>query len=247
MSALVFLHGIGGGHAAWERQVPFFEALGYTNCAWDAPGYGGTPTVEPYSFENVARALEKEIDRLNAGPVVLVGHSMGGMIAQEAYAHFPDKICALALTFTSPAFAGNSSDFTRQFIDARIKPLDLGSSMRDIAEKLMPTMKGGRFDPEGLLLAGRVMAGVPPETYRQAVSMLTTFDRRALLQQIRVPTLVVSGGDDLVAPPTMMERMAGKIPGAEYVNLSGCGHLGPMDQPDAFNHTLLAFLKRHAL
>ena len=91
------------------------------------------------------------------------------------------------------------------------------------------------------------MAGVPPQTYRKAVAMLTTFDRRALLPKIRVPTLVLAGSDDLVAPAKMMERMAQKIPGSEYVCLSGCGHLGPMDQPDAFNTALLAFLERHAL
>ena len=45
----------------------------------------------------------------------------------------------------------------------------------------------------------------------------------------------------------MMEKMAGKIPGAEYVLLQGCGHLGPMDQPDAFNDALLFFLKNHGL
>ena len=247
MTALVFLHGIGGGHAAWERQLPFYEALGYQTMAWDAPGYGGAPVVEPYSFENVARTLGSAIDALHAGPVVLVGHSMGGMIAQEAYAHFPEKICALALTFTTSAFGGTSSNFARQFIDARIKPLDLGRSMREIAENLMPTMLGGSFDPEGLMLAGRVMATVPPDTYRKAVAMLTTFDRRALLPKIRVPTLVLAGGDDLVAPSAAMERMAAKIPGAEYVCLQGCGHLGPMDQPEVFNAALLTFLRRHAL
>lgn len=247
MTTLVFLHGIGGGHAAWDRQLPFFKAQGYQTMAWDAPGYGDSPDVTPYSFENVARALGSAIDRLNAGPVVIVGHSMGGMIAQETYAWFPEKIRALALTFTSPAFAGTGSDFTRQFIEARIKPLDLGRSMREIAEKLMPTMHGGSFDPEGLLLAGRVMATVPPETYRKAVAMLTTFDRRAQLPLIKVPTLVLAGGDDLVAPPAMMERMAAKIPGAEYVCLPGCGHLGPMDQPGNFNNALLSFLGRHGL
>lgn len=247
MTALVFLHGIGGGRAAWERQLPFFQAKGYQTLAWDAPGYGDAPAVEPYSFENVARALGSAIDALKAGPVVIVGHSMGGMIAQEAYAAFPQKIRALALTFTSSAFGGTGSDFARQFIDARIGPLDLGRTMREIAERLMPTMHGGSFDPEGLMLAGRVMATVPPETYRRAVAMLTTFDRRALLPQIRVPTLVLAGGDDMVAPPAVMERMAAKIPGAQYVCLPGCGHLGPMDQPAEFNAALLSFLQQNDL
>lgn len=247
MTMLVFLHGIGGGHAAWDRQVEFFAAKGYATHAWDAPGYGGRPQVEPYSFANVARALEADIDRVSREPVVVVGHSMGGMIAQEAYALFPQKFRGIALTFTSPAFAGTTSDFTQQFIEARIKPLDLGRTMSDIAASLMKTMHGTASDPSGLVLAAQVMSTVPPDTYRRAVAMLTTFDRRALLPQIRVPALVLSGSDDLVAPAKMMERMAQKIPGADYVCLPGCGHLGPMDQPDAFNAALLDFLKRHAL
>jgi pimeloyl-ACP methyl ester carboxylesterase len=247
MTTLVFLHGIGGGHAAWDRQVAFFNARGYTTHGWDAPGYGGTPQVDPYTFGNVARALEATIDRLSPAPVLVVGHSMGGMIAQEAYALFPQKIRALALTFTSPAFGGTTSEFTQQFIDARIKPLDLGRSMAEISAGLMKTMHGTLSDPSGLMLAAQVMASVPPDTYRKAVAMLTQFDRRALLPQISVPTLVMAGSDDLVAPAKMMERMAQKIPGADYTCLPGCGHLGPMDQPDAFNAALLAFLQRHAL
>lgn len=77
--------------------------------------------------------------------------------------------------------------------------------------------------------------------------MLTTFDRREQLARILVPTLVLAGSDDMIAPPAMMERMAQKVPGAEYVCLPGCGHLGPMDQPEAFNNALLAFLQRHSL
>jgi pimeloyl-ACP methyl ester carboxylesterase len=79
------------------------------------------------------------------------------------------------------------------------------------------------------------------------VQLLTTFDRRAQLPAIRVPTLLVAGSDDRTAPAPVMERMAAKIPGAEFVTLAGCGHLGPMDQPDEFNAALGDFLVRHSL
>ncbi len=242
MTPLVFLHGVGGGHHAWEKQLPYFSSLGYPSHAWDQPGYGHSPMIEPYDLEHVSASLARLIEALaEGGPVVLVGHSMGGMIAQEAYVRYPKLIKALALCFTSPAFAGGSSDFTKQFIAARIGPLDEGKTMAQIAAQLIPTMGSNST------LAEQIMAGVPPETYRKAVQLLTTFDRRKELAAIRVPTLLVAGSEDKTAPPAVMQKMAQKVPGAEYVLLEGCGHLGPMDRPDEFNAALLAFLQRHRL
>jgi len=242
VTRLVFLHGVGGSHAVWDRQLPYFAGRGYAVHAWDQPGYGGRPGVEPYDLEQVAVALK---DELRDEPAVLVGHSMGGFVAQEAWARFPELVRGLALCFTSAAFGGTGSDFARQFVAARIGPLDAGQTMAEIAARVIPPMRGSRSDSRGVALAQRTMSAVPPDTYRNAVRLLTTFDRRAQLPHIRVPTLVVAGSDDRVAPAEVMARMAQKIPGAEYVVLDGCGHLGPMDQPDAFNEALGAFLARH--
>jgi 3-oxoadipate enol-lactonase len=242
MTPLVFLHGVGGGHHAWEKQLPYFAGLGYPSHAWDQPGYGHSPIVEPYDLEHVAASLARLIEALAEGePVVLVGHSMGGLIAQETYVRHPRLVKALALCFTSPAFAGGDSEFTKQFIAARIGPLDRGKTMAEIAAQLIPTMGSNSK------LAEQIMAQVPPETYRKAVHLLTTFDRRKELADIKVPTLLIAGSEDRTAPPVVMEKMAGKIPGAEYVLLKGCGHLGPMDQPDAFNDALHSFLIGHGL
>jgi pimeloyl-ACP methyl ester carboxylesterase len=241
MTPLVFLHGVGGGHHAWEAQLPYFGGLGYPSHAWDQPGYGHSAMVEPYDLEHVSASLARLIESLGKEPVVLVGHSMGGLIAQETYARYPQLIKAMALCFTSPAFAGGSSDFTKQFIAARIGPLDQGKTMAEIAAKLIPTMGSNSK------LAEQIMANVPPDTYRKAVQLLTTFDRRKDLANIKVPTLLVAGSEDKTAPPAVMEKMAGKIPGAEYVLLQDCGHLGPMDQPEAFNDALHFFLRNHGL
>jgi pimeloyl-ACP methyl ester carboxylesterase len=247
MTPLVFLHGVGGGHHAWERQLPYFARLGYPSHAWDQPGYGRSPAVEPYDFEQVSAALHRLIQALGGEPVVLVGHSMGGMVAQETWVRYPESVRALALCFTSAAFPAADSDFAKEFVAARLAPLDAGRTMAEVAAALVPKMRGTKSDPSGLALAERVMAAVPAETYRKAVTMLTTFDRRRELSSIRVPVLLVAGSDDRTAPPALMEKMAQKIPGAEYVLLEGCGHLGPMDQPDAFNAALESFLRRHSL
>ena len=241
MASLVFLHGLGGGHHAWDEQLPYFSRLGYPSHAWDQPGYGKSPTVDPYDLERVSAACALLIDALGEGPVVLVGHSMGGMVAQETYARYPGVVKALALCFTSPAFGGDSSAFAKQFVAARVAPLDAGKTMAEVAAQLLPAMGSDSKQAE------EIMAGVPPETYRKAVKLLTTFDRRRELAAIKVPTLVLSGESDKTAPPSVMEKMAQNIPGAEYVCLPQCGHLGPMDRPKEFNAALLGFLQKHKL
>ena len=242
MNPLVFLHGVGGGPAAWDTQVAHFSALGYRCVAWAQPGYGGRPAVEPYSLETVAEALKRDLP----AEAVLVGHSMGGCIAQEAYARFPERVRGLVLCCTSPAFVG-ASEFARQFIAERIGPLDRGQTMAQVAARVMPAMRGSRSEPDALEKAERLMAAVPADTYRKAVALLTTFDRRADLERIAVPALLIAGGDDRTAPPAMMQKMAQRIAGAQYLRLAGCGHLGPMDQPAAFNAALEAFLRRNEL
>jgi pimeloyl-ACP methyl ester carboxylesterase len=247
MTHLLFLHGLGGGHHAWDRQLPYFSARGYASHAWDQPGYGHSPSVEPYDFAQVSAALKRLIDSFGGEPVILVGHSMGGFVAQEAYARYPQSFKALVLGFTSPSFGGGSEEFVRQFIAARVGPLDQGKSMAQIAATLMPAMRGARSSDEGVAHAQGIMAGISAQTYRNAVGLLTTFDRKKDLGAISVPTLLVAGSDDKTAPPQVMGKMAKEIPSAEFVVLKGCGHLGPMDQPEEFNAVLESFLRRHNL
>ena len=235
---LVFLHGLGGGHEAWDAQVEWFRRKGWECDAWDQPGYGGTPAPDPYTLEAVSQALRA---RIGEGKAVLVGHSMGGLVAQEAYTRFPDKVGGLVLAFTSAAFV-TGSQFAQQFVQARLGPLDAGKTMAELAEDVMPLQQGRVADPAGLEKAKRIMAAIPPATYRKAVHLLTTFDRRAELSRIAVKTLLVAGSEDRTVPPGIMKRMADRIPGAQYRLLEGCGHLGPMDQPQAFNEVLEAFL-----
>ena len=247
MTHLLFLHGLGGGHHAWDRQLPHFAALGFASHAWDQPGYGHSPIVEPYDLEQVSGALKRLIESLGGEPVVLVGHSMGGMVAQEAYARFPELVKGLVLGFTSASFGGGSADFVRQFVEARLAPLDQGQTMAQVAASLMPKMRGAKSDPAGLAQAQGIMSSIPVETYRKAVRLLTTFDRKDNLKNIRVPTLLIAGSDDRTAPPPVMARMHEAIAGSQYVVLEGCGHLGPMDQPKAFNAVLQDFLVSRGL
>jgi pimeloyl-ACP methyl ester carboxylesterase len=242
--AVVMLHGVGGGKAAWADQLESFAAAGHRAVAWDTPGYGDSPAVEPYDIAGLARALEALLDALAAPRAVLLGHSMGGMIAQEAAALFPRKIAGLVLAATSPAFGKPDGEWQREFLRQRLGPLDEGRTMAELAPALVAGMVGRDADPGGVRRAIDVMARVPGDTYHKALRALVGFDRRAALGEIAVPVLALAGELDATAPPAVMERMARKIPGAEYAVLAGCGHLAGLERPREFDAAVLGWLGR---
>ncbi len=241
--AVVFLHGVGGDSATWEPQFEAFAGE-FRTIAWDMPGYGNSPALDRMTFPALAGALLGLVDRLGLDSVHLVGHSMGGMVAQEFAAIRPERVRTLVLSATSPAFGRPDGDFQKRFVEARIAPLDNGLTMADLADEMVATMLGPSADAAGAALARRSMAAVPEDTYRAAVACLVTFDRRSALAGYTMPALVLAGETDTNAPAQMMEKMAGRIPGAEFVCMPGTGHLGNLENPAAFNRAVGAFLRR---
>ena len=239
---LVFLHGIGGNKEGWRAQLGHFAAKGYRAVAWDAPGYGDSAPLAELTWAAVSDSLATLLDALGVARAVVVGHSMGGMMAQDFAARHPDRLEALVLSGTSPAFGKPDGDWQKQFVAQRIAPLDAGKSMADLAPTLVAAMVGDAPDPDGVKAAVACMGRVPAETYRAYLKLLVTFDRRDALASIAVPTLVLAGEKDGNAPPKVMERMAEKIPGAVYHCLARSGHLANFEQPAAFDAAIDAFL-----
>ncbi|MCC6776439.1 MAG: alpha/beta fold hydrolase [Hyphomicrobiales bacterium] len=240
---VVFLHGIGGAARAWGPQQASFAQAGLRPLALDLPGYGERPAVERLSFDLLAADVESTIDRLRLDRPVLVGHSMGGMIAQTMLRRRPRGYRAAVLSGTSPAFGNPSGDFQKQFLADRLGPLERGQTMPELATAIIDQMMGPAPEPAGRALAIACMGAVPAATYRASVLCLITFDERANLGQISIPVLVLAGEHDRNAPPTMMERMAAKIPGARYVCLLDVGHLPSLESPTRFDHAILSFLR----
>jgi pimeloyl-ACP methyl ester carboxylesterase len=87
------------------------------------------------------------------------------------------------------------------------------------------------------------MAAVPAATYKACVEAIVTFEERANLGEIRVPTMCLVGEFDTNAPAAMMQRMAAKIPGATFQILPGLGHLPNLENPAAFDAAVLGFLR----
>jgi pimeloyl-ACP methyl ester carboxylesterase len=239
---VLMLHGIGGGHLAFAPQVETLASAGYRAVAWDMPGYGHSAPIEPYTFKGLAQSCVQLIESIKCDTVILVGHSMGGMVAQEVVARRPDLVTRLVLSGTSPSFGKPDGEWQREFITQRTAPLDAGKSMAELAEALVPQMVGPGSLPEGVRLATHCMGLVPAATYRRALECIVTFDRRGNLPNIHVPTLVIAGEHDRNAPPQVMKKMAASILGSTYIEMKGIGHLQNLEAPEEFDGLLLNFL-----
>ena len=240
--ALVFLHGIGGAARGWRRQLDTFSPS-WRAIAWDMPGYGGSAPLPDVSIASLAGALADCIADLRLHRPILVGHSIGGMIVQRLIADHPHVARAVVLAQTSPSFGRPDGDWQKKFIADRIGPLDRGETMPMMAPKLVADLVGVKPDADGVALAQSCMAATAPDSYRSMMLALVGFDLKDELARIAVPTLVLSGSKDGNAPASMMRRMADAIPGAQYVELEGCGHLANLERPDEFDAALRGFLE----
>ena len=239
---LVFLHGIGGAARAWRSQISRFGDR-YRAIAWDMPGYGGSAPLDNVNIATLADALQDFLQQIGAGRPILVGHSIGGMIVQQWLIKHPRAAAGVVLAQTSPAFGKAEGDWQKQFIEARLGPLDRGETMKTLAPTLVKELVGDNPDPDGMQLARDCMASVPEASYRAMMLALLGFDQRKALGNIAVPALVLSGSKDKNAPAPMMAKMATYIPASTYVELEGAGHLVNLEQPMAFEAALDQFLK----
>jgi 3-oxoadipate enol-lactonase len=238
---MMMLHGIGGAAESFTPQMQAFSD-DFNVVAWNMPGYGKSAPLQPLSFEALAEALAELMDDIDAATSHIVGHSIGGMVAQQFVAGYPEKVSSLTLVATSAAFGGRDGDFQRRFIADRLGPLDRGASMNELATSIIDSLTGDNPDPDTIQLAYRTMAGVSEATYRANMELLVTFDLRQNLGRIHVPVLLVAGEKDTNAPPVVMEKMGTFIPDARFECIKGAGHLVNLEQPAAFNDVLRNFL-----
>jgi 3-oxoadipate enol-lactonase len=244
LPALVFLHGIGGAAGSWRSQLVAFSDR-YRTIAWDMPGYGGSAALADVSIATLGDALQDFLHQLGITRPILVGHSIGGMIVQQWLVRNVGTAVAVVLAQTSAAFGKPDGDWQKEFVSARLGPLDRGETMASLAPVLVEELVGDGPDVQGVKLARDCMAAVPEAAYRASMLALLGFDQRAALRNISAPTLVLSGANDKNAPAPMMAKMASYIPSASYVELEGVGHLANLERPAAFNAVLASFLRAH--
>ena len=244
---VLLLHGAGGGFRAFAPQVETLASQGFRVVAWNMPGYGQSAPIEPYGFKGLAARGAALIEALaplaGAAPVAVVGHGLGGMVAQELALRRPDLVRQLVLVASADAVA--PGDGYSRYVAQGLGWLDEGRDMADIASALVPPLVGSGALPAGVQLAIHCQAQVPAATWRRALQALGEFDRRAALDRLHVPTLLVAGAEDRVTPPAVLQAMAVVVAGSRCVTLARTGHWPQLEQPQAFDALLVDFL-RHA-
>jgi 3-oxoadipate enol-lactonase len=245
---LILLHGIGGGKIAWTDSMggtgEWLATQGWNVWALDFPGYGGSTAAPCESLVDMARAVLAWMDAQSISKAVFLGHSMGGMVAQELHAFDAQRVQGLILVGTSPAFGRSEGTWQQSFLQARLAPLDAGLGMGHMARTLVPAMVAPIADANRVQACIDMMSAVPEATYRASLQALLRFDQRAQLPLIRVPVLVITGEHDQTAPPVVGQRMAQAIAGAEFALLCGAGHLANLETPQEFHTLTRPFLTR---
>ena len=241
-----FMHGIGGNRTNWTAQLEAVRGS-FHAIAWDARGYGDSDDYEgALDFGDFARDALRVLDQFEAECAHFVGLSMGGRIAQDFHARFPDRVATLVLCDTMSDFRGSLTPEKRaEFVRLRQAPLMAGKEPRDIAEALVDSLVG----PSAGDLARRQLwdsiAALHKDSYLKTIEASLSFDRSAEIDRISVPTLLLYGEHDRLTPPTVGKALHERIAGSEFTVIEGAGHLSNIERPEAFNAALLAFLVKH--
>lgn len=267
---ILFAHGAIESHVLWHYQVrDLLAETGVRMIAYDARGHGtsgparGPNGNTPFTEYAQCRDIVAVLEQCTTGPVVLVGHSMGGMAVLALWqhgeiVHVRDRVAGIVLVnsaYTADLRGWRGRGKRRERAVERIEdvlqriPLPIG---------LVDRVRPGTNDLT--LLIGRVAHGKDPSPthIRTSVRMyqvtpsptltafvdLARFDAHTALPLVDVPTLVVTGTRDEITPMWLSEEIAARIPDAELVVFEDCGHTAPFERHEQLTAHLRKFLER---
>jgi 3-oxoadipate enol-lactonase len=244
-SLVLFMHGIGGNRSNWHDQLPVFGDK-FHAAAWDARGYGASDDyADALDFGDFGRDVVRVLDHFHVSSAHLVGLSMGGLIAFDFHATHPDRVATLTICDSMPGMTDLNAEARREFIRIRQEPLLNGKEPRDIAPIVAKTLIGSSAKPGSFERLVASMSALHKDSYLKTIEATTNYSRKLALESISVPTHIVVGDEDTLTPPALSRTMAERIPGARLTVIKGAGHLCNIEQPEAFNAAVLAFLLEH--
>ena len=232
MKPLVFLHGWGQSKQIWHEQYQSFADASYLNL----PRHGGAADSQAW--------LETLIAQLPGQPCILVGWSLGGQLAMQLAAQYPNRIHALVLVDTTPCFR-IQKDWQHGCADTIFRGFEQG--IQDHATKTMSRffalmLHGDAIERAELNRIAKAsinrLTPTSTQALQQGLELLANLDLRPILEHIAQPTWVVHGQCDAIIPYAAGAYLAEHIPHATLHRFESCGHAPFLTQTQPFNQLL---------
>ena len=232
---IVFLHGVGSDKSVWRPQLEHF-ASERRALAFDYPGYGDSDSApDGTTRDDYAAAILSAMAELQVPRAHVCGLSLGGVVAIAMHAAAPDRVASLILADTFAQHPEGQAILERG--------LAASENLRAMAEARVDVLLAQPADPAVRSEVVETMARIDPAAYRIGAKAVWLADQGDRAHDIRVPTLVVCGTEDKVTPPALSTALTQLIPGARYEPIEGAGHISNLEQPEAFNTLVGAFIR----
>ena len=246
---LVLLHGIGSGAASWVQQL---EALGASRrvLAWDAPGYGESTPVAAASpaATDYVNVLYEWLEKLGIERCVLVGHSLGAIIAGSFAAMHPQRVAGLLLLSPAGGYGAASAEVRETKRDQRLAMLnELGP--QGLAEKRSANMLSAHASDEARAWVRWNMSRVIPHGYARATHLLANADLASDLARLKGRyngrLHIAVGADDTITTPAACERLA-LAADTQLQVVPRAGHAGYIEASAAYTAIIDTFCRASA-
>jgi 3-oxoadipate enol-lactonase len=236
---MLVVHSLLADRTAFDPVLPWLTAR-YRVTLVNLPGFSGSVCLPPGIDGYADRLAQVFAHGGLSGETVVVGNGFGGTACVAMALRHGDRFGKLVL---SDVAAGFPPEGRKAFeaMAAKVEAEGIGS---------VATISANRVFHEAYLAANpgaveerrRVLMGIDPAGFIAACRTLMSADLTPHLGAVRNPTRVVCGELDAATPPALCRLLAQEIPGASYVELKGCGHCPPLEQPDAFIKAIADFV-----
>ena len=226
----------------WEPQMPVLTSH-YRVLRYDTRGHGGTEaTAGPYSLDELSEDVRALLRALGITRTHFIGLSMGGMIGQIIAIKYPQMLQSLVLCDTMSRVPTEA----KPMWDDRIHTAETGG-MEPLVEPTLARWFTEPFRQKGSPILDQVrtmIRSTPPRGYTGCCHAIAALNLTDHLKAITLPTLIIVGEDDPATPVAASHVIHEQVRGSELVILKSAAHLSNLEQPEAFNQALTAFLPK---
>ncbi len=233
---VVFLHAASGTNNSWGLQEPAFIESGYRCIAYDRKNWGRSESVTPAG--SAGDDLEALAQHLGLNRFHLVCTALGGIVGLDYTVEYPDRVISLTV---SSSFTG-VTDQSYLDVQTRLRPPEISNRPIELRE-VGPSYRA--VNPEGVAEWLRIEESsrheITPEEGQSPRSEMTY----ARLAAMQTPVLMLTGGADLLSPPSMMKLVADHIPNCRFEVVPEAGHAAFYEEPEVWNKLVLEFIGQH--